>query len=246
MPIALPPPNALTPPGPHTASRVACPPFDSADREGVQPSAQLRHVQGHEHVLHVLCALRACPDPQAFSRAPPALRASSDPPALPAPHLTLCIVRAPLSTRQGAAAFNQPLSFETSSVTAMSYMFSVRSARALTPSLQTGPARCAPPRRTLLPSRPRTSPRIVRPPFDSAAHGSIQPASEPPGTPLTLPPPNTLTHRGPHLFPHRMPAFRLCRKRRRSTSCSASTPPASRPCTTCSRCAPRVPWRLQP
>ena len=34
-----------------------------------------------------------------------------------------------LSTRQNAAAFNQPLSFDTSSATIMSYMFSVRSAR---------------------------------------------------------------------------------------------------------------------
>ena len=37
------------------------------------------------------------------------------------------------STRQDARAFNQPLSFDTSKVTYMSYMFYVRSARALTP-----------------------------------------------------------------------------------------------------------------
>ena len=36
-----------------------------------------------------------------------------------------------LSTRQQAAAFNQPLSFDTSSVTDMRYMFAVRSAHAL-------------------------------------------------------------------------------------------------------------------
>ena len=36
-----------------------------------------------------------------------------------------------LMTRQSASAFNQPLSFDTSSVTSMSYMFFVRSARAL-------------------------------------------------------------------------------------------------------------------
>ena len=47
-----------------TSSRVACPPFDSAVRVGVQPAAQLRHVQGHEHEWHVLRALRACPVPQ--------------------------------------------------------------------------------------------------------------------------------------------------------------------------------------
>ena len=37
------------------------------------------------------------------------------------------------STRQYASAFNQPLSFDTYSVTAMRYMFNVRSARALGP-----------------------------------------------------------------------------------------------------------------
>ena len=47
---------------------------------------------------------------------------------------------APLSTRQLAEAFNQPLSFDTSSVTTMEWMFFVRPARALAPpSLQSGP-----------------------------------------------------------------------------------------------------------
>ena len=41
------------------------------------------------------------------------------------------IVCARLSTRQGASAFNQPLSFDTSSVTTMGWMFQVRSAHAL-------------------------------------------------------------------------------------------------------------------
>ena len=36
-----------------------------------------------------------------------------------------------VSTRQYASAFNQPLSFDTSSVTDMPYMFQVRSAHAL-------------------------------------------------------------------------------------------------------------------
>ena len=39
-----------------------------------------------------------------------------------------------LSTRQDAFAFNQPLSFDTSKVTTMGYMFHVRSARALAPN----------------------------------------------------------------------------------------------------------------
>ena len=40
-----------------------------------------------------------------------------------------------LATRQGAMVFNQPLSFDTSSVTSMVQMFTVRFARALTPAL---------------------------------------------------------------------------------------------------------------
>ena len=35
----------------------------SAVRVGVQPAAELRHLQRHGHALHVLCALRACPAP---------------------------------------------------------------------------------------------------------------------------------------------------------------------------------------
>ena len=46
-----------------------------------------------------------------------------------------------LSTRQGALAFNQPLSFDTSKVTNMGGMFWVRSARALVPSLESVPSR---------------------------------------------------------------------------------------------------------
>jgi len=42
-----------------------------------------------------------------------------------------------LPTRQGANAFNQSLSFNTSSVTRMDYMFIVRSARAPARSLRT-------------------------------------------------------------------------------------------------------------
>ena len=54
--------------------------------------------------------------PRALAPAPPGLHT---PP--PSSH-------ALLSTRQGAAAFNQPVSFDTSRVMTMSYMFLVRSA----------------------------------------------------------------------------------------------------------------------
>jgi hypothetical protein len=49
------------------------------------------------------------------------------------------IACAPPSTRQGAKAFNQPLSLDTSKVTTMYAMFLVRPARALAPdSLESG------------------------------------------------------------------------------------------------------------
>eukprot|EP00964_Phaeocystis_antarctica_P144879 scaffold110757_cov63-Phaeocystis_antarctica.AAC.2 len=59
---ATPNPTPSRLPG-RTSPRVACPPFDSAGREGVQPAAQLRHVQGHANVRDVPGALRACPGP---------------------------------------------------------------------------------------------------------------------------------------------------------------------------------------
>ena len=48
------------------------------------------------------------------------------------PYLASHRMYAVLATRQGALAFNQPLSFDTSSVTSLKHMFVVRSARALT------------------------------------------------------------------------------------------------------------------
>ena len=54
-----------------TSSHIACPPFDSAASVGVQPAAQLRHVQRHSHGLHVLRALCACPAPPSLESVPP-------------------------------------------------------------------------------------------------------------------------------------------------------------------------------
>ena len=76
------------------------------------------------HRLRRLCAA-AAPRPLASRAAP-----------RPASH-------ALRSTRQYATAFNQPLSFDTSKVTNMDAMFYVRSARALTPSLESGPPRAS-------------------------------------------------------------------------------------------------------
>ena len=38
---------------PRTSPRVACPPFDSAERECLQPAPELRHVQRHGHAGNV-------------------------------------------------------------------------------------------------------------------------------------------------------------------------------------------------
>ena len=74
----------------------------------------------------------------------------------------------PLSTRQNAYAFNQPLSFDTSSVTTMESMFRVRSARAPHPlvTLQTlaRTLLARQPAHTLAPPSPRAA-DLACPPF---------------------------------------------------------------------------------
>ena len=77
------------------------------------------------------CAPRV-PRPHSLATLPPLGRHQTPP----------RIVCALISTRQGASSFNQPLSFDTSSVTDMTSMFYVRSARALPPSLQSEPSPC--------------------------------------------------------------------------------------------------------
>ena len=127
-----------------------CFPLDSAVHVGLQPAAELRHLQRHKHERNVLRALRACPASSLHSWV--------------LPTRCLCPARRPssyasLSGRQGASAFNQPLSLDTSSVTNMQNMFYVRSTRALpaastvAPSLSTARAAATPPV-----SRPRMPP----------------------------------------------------------------------------------------
>ena len=105
---------------------------------------------------------------------PPASRAASR----PASH-------AFLPTWQDASAFNQPLSFDTSSVTDMTGMFAVRSTRALAPSLQLyfswafpvhAACAAATSRNPRLPAH--TSSRIACPPSDLAGRVGVQPAPE--------------------------------------------------------------------
>ena len=109
-----------------------CFPFDSAVRVGVQPAAEPRHVQRHEHAIHVSGALRACPASSLHSWALPArcLRRCRPTPSCLAARASPSSF-ASLSTRQYASSFSQPLSFDTSSVTNMDSMFYVRCARAL-------------------------------------------------------------------------------------------------------------------
>ena len=106
------------------------------------------------------------------------------PHTLPPPGPHLAPHRTPLpSTRQRAWAFNQPLSWDTSKVTNMGWMFQVRPARALAPkSLESSlPRACRLRRRRPTPSHlpACTSPRIAcAPPFDSAGRVRLQPAAE--------------------------------------------------------------------
>ena len=96
--------------------------------------------------------------------------------APPPPHgLTPPGPHAALSTRQMASSFNQPLSLDTSSVTDMTAMFYVRSARALPPIRNRVLActlRVPPPQ--ALPAAPRPdAARVACPPFDSAERYGI-------------------------------------------------------------------------
>ena len=127
------------------------------------------------------------PWPPALSHRPSPCTPLGPPPphALPLPRPTpRPASHALLSTRQGASAFNQPLSFDTSKVTDMSRMFWVRYARALCPSLESSPPRahaaCTRPTPYIESPGPHTSPRIACAclPFDSVGRGGLQPAAE--------------------------------------------------------------------
>ena len=126
------------------------------------------NTSGVTDMSYMFCVRSACALPQAFSLPHPmhTLLAPSSPPhvrrALPA-H-TSCAAATPrrpafrltprpasyalLPTWQSATAFNQPLNFDTSSVTNMEGMFRVRSTRALcmppAPQPSVGPSPCMP------------------------------------------------------------------------------------------------------
>jgi hypothetical protein len=124
------------------------------------PALPLTSAVGAFH--HTACAAAAAPTPSQ-----PACRPS-------------CY--ASLPTRQSALAFNQPLSLDTSSVTTMQSMFSVRSARALPSASTVGAfhhaacAAAAAPTPCHLPIR--TSALLCFP-FYSAERVGVQPAAKP-------------------------------------------------------------------
>ena len=80
------------------------------------------------------------------------------PPPLPPPGPPLCRTASSTSfdPRQGASAFNQPLSFNTSSVTDMSYMFGVRSSPCPVPPVCDRALSC-----TLRAPRSSAAPRLI-------------------------------------------------------------------------------------
>ena len=115
-----------------TSARIACTPFSTRQNAAAfnQPlSFDTSSVTDMEFMFFV----RSAPAPSLHSQALPCVPPPPSPHTsfrLPSPHLAL-LSHALLSTRQYASAFNQPLSFNTSKVTDMFGMFSVRSAHAL-------------------------------------------------------------------------------------------------------------------
>ena len=155
------------------------------------------------------------------------------PSRLPARMSPLCPC-ACLSTRQGTSAFNQPLSFDTSSVTNMGGMFYVRSARALASSLHSRvlPVPCLR-RRPHTPSRlpgPHLAPLPMLPVRLGRVHkGCPQPTSFSPVAHGRAPRPSRLLTmaragvRGTAPRPHPPPHNR--RRRRRRPTPSRTRPP---------------------
>eukprot|EP00964_Phaeocystis_antarctica_P109345 scaffold73835_cov49-Phaeocystis_antarctica.AAC.1 len=96
--------------------------------------------------MHFMFNVRSSPCPAPNLQSSPSMHApftavASRLPARTSPR----IVYPPFDSRQRASAFNQPLSFDTSSVTTMAYMFYVRSSPCPAPNLQSHPphpARC--------------------------------------------------------------------------------------------------------
>ena len=105
----------------------------STARGGLQPASELRHFPRHKHVRHVLGELLPAPSPPCDLQSLPlfpvyarcactADSPAASPASRPAARLSPC-VPCLRDRRQGARAFNQPLTFDLSSITDMSYIF---------------------------------------------------------------------------------------------------------------------------
>merc|ERR1719424_1779250 len=151
--------------------------FDTSSVTNMQELVAVRSARAPASSLHsrVLCQRPAC----AAAAAPrsPASRPASRPSAY-----------ASLSTRQNALAFNQPLSFDTSRVTNMQYMFYVRSSRVPPPAASTVGSSAStllappPPPHALPPPGPHLAPLPMCFPFHSAEYPRVvcsQQASHP-------------------------------------------------------------------
>ena len=179
-----PPPPTFRPvqPAPH---RVHCL-RPSAEDGGLQPATELEHLERHGDDRHVFCALLpsrpAHTDICAVARLPCKLfarRLTYRSAARPAPPYPAC------DPRQGAIAFNQPLSWDTSRVTDMHAMFNVCCSPRPAPktcSLPPSPllSRCVHTTSHRAASRPaaRRAPHRVPRLRPSAARVRLQPAPE--------------------------------------------------------------------
>eukprot|EP00964_Phaeocystis_antarctica_P060770 scaffold36265_cov43-Phaeocystis_antarctica.AAC.1 len=178
------PPSASPNPAPHRMPSFRL----SAARVGIQPAAELRHLQRHRHAIHVcgasvaricLCTL----SPICTVEASPVLCLHHGrlPPSRLSGRTSPSIVCPPFDPRQGASAFNQPLSFDTSKVTNMHNMFYVRASPCPAPNLQSSPplhAACPAIAHHLPPPSPHVVPHRM-PSFRlSAVRVGVQPAAE--------------------------------------------------------------------
>eukprot|EP00964_Phaeocystis_antarctica_P074399 scaffold45742_cov55-Phaeocystis_antarctica.AAC.3 len=147
MPRGRPPPPATRPaPRPaanaRTSPRSECPPFDSRQTASAfdQPlSFDTSSVTNMAYMFSVRSFPCSAPNLHS-SPLPRTLRAPRSPAASRLQGHTSCRTACPpFDSRQYARAFDQPLSFDTSSVTTMASMFSVRSSPCPAPYLQPSP-----------------------------------------------------------------------------------------------------------
>eukprot|EP00964_Phaeocystis_antarctica_P128453 scaffold92250_cov61-Phaeocystis_antarctica.AAC.6 len=170
-------------------SCTMCPPFVSAGRVGIQPAAELRHLQRHRHVWHVLRALLPLPCSQSAVEPSPARRVHRGRPPPPASWYTLHLApHRMLSFRLSAASEGVQPAAELRHLQRHNHGSDVR--RALhspcpAPNLQSSSpavhASCAAVVCSLRPPFPaRGSPRTPRMPSFrlSAVRVGVQPAAE--------------------------------------------------------------------